>query len=107
MGMNLPVQRTTAFVQTYYADMEGQQRRTIGRWWNGTWGRLARRDIRLTREPDGTLLLEWWSGDDTLGGSRRYPAAEEAEAVAAVVRLIEEAGGQWRDLTEASQPRTD
>jgi hypothetical protein len=83
---------------------EQPKREVIGRWWNGSWGRPARRDIKLTREADGSLLLEWWSGDDTLGGTRQYPAEEEAKAVRDVLRLIETAGGQWTDLTKAVQP---
>jgi hypothetical protein len=35
----------------------------IGHWWNGHWGRLARRDVWLDQRPDGVFEIRWSGGD--------------------------------------------
>jgi hypothetical protein len=70
----------------------------VGRWWNGRWGRLARRDIWLKH--DRTWRVEARQGDgDSRLWSRDYPT--EAEARNAIAAMIDRTGGQgqWRELT--------
>jgi hypothetical protein len=75
----------------------------VGRWWNGIWGRLARRDIWLIRQTrwlvrarqgdseSGTVL--WW----------RYDSQQQAQAM--VDRLIQADGpDSWRELPTDTRP---
>ncbi|MFE2613335.1 hypothetical protein ACFXA2_06955 [Micromonospora chalcea] len=70
-----------------------------GRWWNGSWGRMARRDIWLVS--DGEL----WRVRGRLGGDGgqevSYDFTDEASACAMVERMMKTSAGTWRDLTEA------
>jgi hypothetical protein len=65
-------------------------------WWNGRWGRLARRDLFL-REDGGT-----WHVEDRVGGadghSRWYRYGDEDSALDRVRALMATADG-WRELT--------
>jgi hypothetical protein len=79
-----------------------QKPQVIARWWNGHWGGMAKRDIKLTRETDGTLLLRWWGRD--VDQQRTFPADQQAEATTWVLGLIDrDGGGGWIDLTAVSQ----
>jgi hypothetical protein len=99
--MYLPVRLEHAY-DPLMADEQKPQ--VKGRWWNGQWGTMARRDIRLTHNPDGTALLEWWSGDDRLGGTRTYPAEQRYMGLIHAHELIDRDGGDgWVDLTAVSQ----
>ena len=55
-------------------------------WWNGKWGRLARRDVIIHHEP------EVWSAEAREGGeegrTRRFPASDQGEAGAIAEKLI-------------------
>ncbi|WP_123809803.1 hypothetical protein [Micromonospora globispora] len=70
-----------------------------GRWWNGAWGRMARRDIWLVF--NGRL----WRVRGRLGGDGgqevSYDFPDEASARSMVDRMMKTSAGTWRDLTEA------
>jgi hypothetical protein len=72
-----------------------------GRWWNGRFGKLARRDIWLLT--DGAVWrVEARTGDaDSRKWRHDYVAEQEARAV--VAAMIDRTGGpaQWRDLFDA------
>jgi hypothetical protein len=89
------------FEQTYdplMADHAFPQ--VIGRWWNGHWGTMRKRDISLTREPDGTLTVRWWDCRGDIG-SQTFTAEQYAEADVLRRWLITQDGGDWVDLTQA------
>jgi hypothetical protein len=73
-----------------------------GRWWNGRYGRLARRDIWLYT--DGTTWrVEARNGDgDSAKWHHDYVDGTEARAV--VAAMIDRTGGptEWRDLCSAA-----
>jgi hypothetical protein len=69
----------------------------VGRWWNGLWGRLARRDIWLASDGRSWLVRFREGGDD--GREGEFAFADEAEARRLVQRLMETAPGDWKDLT--------
>jgi hypothetical protein len=64
-------------------------------WWNGTWGRLARRDVYLFEDAG-----HWWvesreGGAD--GRSRTYEFDAEESAMDCVSGLLAQPG-DWREL---------
>ncbi|MGW3807916.1 hypothetical protein [Micromonospora sp. NPDC005113] len=66
-----------------------------GRWWNGIWGRLGRRDVWLAREVRWKVVAR--AGDSENGRVLRWEFDTEADALAMVKRLLAaDAGGQWR-----------
>ncbi|MFI7578405.1 hypothetical protein [Micromonospora sp. NPDC049497] len=76
-----------------------------GRWWNGIWGRLGRRDVWLTREVRWKVVAR--AGDSENGRVLRWAFDTEADALAMVKRLLAaDAGGIWRkqDGDAASSP---
>ncbi|WP_255508795.1 hypothetical protein [Micromonospora sp. A202] len=77
-----------------------------GRWWNGVWGRLARRDVWLTREVRWHVIAR--AGDSETGKVVRWKVDTEDEARQMVKRLVQADGGQWREQTggAATQPPT-
>lgn len=64
-------------------------------WWNGTWGRLARRDIYLW-EDAGQWTVEARQGGAE-GRSRRYDRLDEDAAMDCVRGLLLQPG-DWREL---------
>jgi hypothetical protein len=76
----------------------------VRRWWNGIWGRLARRDIWLIRQT--RWLVRARQGDAESGRVLwwHYDTRQQAEAM--VERLIQADGsGSWRELpTDTRQP---
>ena len=46
--------------------------------------------------------VEWVAEEGKVGGERTY--ATESEAIVAVERLIVEAGGDWKDITDPGRP---
>jgi hypothetical protein len=92
-------------------DYAGEMVAVLGRWWNGVWGRLARRDIWLTV----TYRVTARAGDSEHGKVLRWEFDSEEAARAMVVRLQTAVGpGEWRELgsalagpppTGGSQPR--
>ncbi|WP_247663832.1 hypothetical protein [Micromonospora sp. U21] len=74
-----------------------------GRWWNGIWGRLGRRDVWLTREVRWKVVAR--AGDSENGRVPRWEFDTEADALAMVKRLLAaDAGGQWRKQAGDSAP---
>jgi hypothetical protein len=78
---------------------------TVGRSWNGRFGRLARRDIWLRRDdgPHGEPLR--WTVEIRLGDADGEHADwtydSEADALAMVRRCIDTGGDGWQELTTA------
>ena len=71
----------------------------VGRWWNGSFGRLTRRDIWL-RTDGRTWRVEARGGDgDSPVWRRDHP--DEASARAEIAAMMSRTGGPeaWRDLT--------
>jgi hypothetical protein len=64
-------------------------------WWNGTWGRLARRDVYLF-EDGGRWLVEDRQGGAE-GRSRWFEYSDEDAALDRVRNLLGE-GDRWREL---------
>lgn len=76
----------------------------VGRWWNGTWGRLARRDIWLLREVRWRVLAR--EGDSDTGRELAWAYADEASARAAVQKLMDAASpGDWREISVDARSR--
>lgn len=72
----------------------------MGRWWNGVWGRLTRRDIWLAREVRWHVVAR--SGDSETGKVLRWDFGTEDEARRMVQHLIRADGGQWREQSSRS-----
>ena len=64
-------------------------------WWNGTWGRLARRDLYLY-EDGGTWLVEARLGGAD-GRSRWFTCPDEDAALERVSDLMTESN-DWREI---------
>lgn len=77
----------------------------VGRWWNGTWGRLTRRDIWLYR--DGPAWLVQLRTGDSDSPVREHRFATEAQARAFVQHGIDTGGSGWKDLTRLYQRDRD
>jgi hypothetical protein len=74
----------------------------VGRWWNGKWGRLVRRDIWLTEESVWHVRAR--EGDGETGRELHWRYTSEAEARAMVERLMGvEQVADWRDLTDVTK----
>jgi hypothetical protein len=76
----------------------------VRRWWNGIWGRLARRDIWLIRQT--RWLVRARQGDAESGRVLWWHYDTRQQAQAMVDRLIQADGsGSWRELpTDTGQP---
>jgi len=64
-------------------------------WWNGTWGRLPRRDVYLYSDGD-QWLVEWRRGGAE-GLSRWFEYGDEQDALECVRGLLAQGEG-WREL---------
>ena len=64
-------------------------------WWNGKWGRLARRDILLYE--DGGV---WWleAREGRVEGRSRWSEFRTEEAACDVVRTMIEGPDRWRQM---------
>ena len=73
----------------------------VGRWWNGRFGRLARRDLWLKYDGDGHWKVEARQGD---GDSRVWCRWHDSEilARAEIGAMMARSGGAdgWRDITD-------
>jgi hypothetical protein len=65
-------------------------------WWNGTWGRLARRDVYLYVDGN-TWFVEGREGGAE-GRSRWYEFADEQTALDCVHGLLAQPG-EWREVS--------
>jgi hypothetical protein len=88
-------------LDTIVGTFETEVMRLVQRWWNGRFGRLARRDIWLehdevwhvrARQGDGESRIKSWT----------YPTRQDADAM--LHRLRETGGDGWTDITAASSP---
>ncbi|MGK5742976.1 hypothetical protein [Micromonospora sp. URMC 103] len=70
-----------------------------GRWWNGSWDRIARRDIWLTSDGRAWRVRGRLGGDE--GREVIHDFADERSARAMVEQMMRASSGTWRDLTEA------
>jgi hypothetical protein len=68
----------------------------VERWWNGRFGRLARRDVWLYQST--TWRVESREGDGDSGRGNTWTFDDEEQARAMVRRLLETGGDGWRDL---------
>lgn len=73
--------------------------RVVGRWWNGQWGRTARKDIWLEQRPDGTVLVRWREGDGRREGERVADGLPHAESAALWLREHGDPWDRWVDWT--------
>ena len=69
-------------------------------WWNGRWGRIARRDVYLRAEGDKYVVEAREGGAD--GATRTWRPPTEEDALLLVDDLLSDQDG-WRELT-ASPP---
>jgi hypothetical protein len=67
----------------------------VGWWWNGHWGRLARRDVRIYADGEGGFILERWDG----GQGQRWLDLSEPTAKFAADDLMSDSEG-WRCMTQ-------
>ncbi|MEV0731966.1 hypothetical protein [Polymorphospora sp. NPDC050346] len=65
-------------------------------WWNGKWGRLARRDVYLRADGDRWHVEQRAGGAD--GVPRFYEFDSEDDALDAVRALLD-GPGTWRELS--------
>ena len=68
----------------------------MGKWWNGRWGRLARRDVRLVH--DEIWRVEAINGGVDEGKVKQWSFADEAAARAMVDRLLATGGDGWKQI---------
>ena len=70
-----------------------------GRWWNGRFGRMVRRDIWLLTD-GSTWRVEARTGDAD-SGKWHHDYADERQARGVIAGMIERTGGpaEWRDLS--------
>ena len=70
----------------------------IGKWWNGAWGRLVRRDVWLIRETRWVVIARQGGSED--GTSQEWAFEDEYAARGMVDRLKKANGpGQWQEAS--------
>jgi hypothetical protein len=69
----------------------------VERWWNGTYGRLARRDLWL-HEEGGRWTVEIGMGSLDAGERQQWRYDDEASAREMVRRCLDTGGPGWRRL---------
>lgn len=75
----------------------------VRRYWNGVWGRLARRDVWLVRQTRWAVVAR--AGDRETGKVLRWEFETEADAVRMVERLLRpDTAGQWREQDRGGPP---
>ncbi|MFG1952493.1 hypothetical protein [Micromonospora sp. NPDC048830] len=76
----------------------------VRRWWNGSWGRLARRDVWLVRQTRWKVIAR--AGDTETGKVLlRWEFETEREAARMVDRLLRaDTAGQWREHQPGATP---
>lgn len=71
-------------------------------WWNGRWGRLARRDIKVFTNGQGLFQVEAWDGGAE-GRCRRWHDLTIKAAAAIVIDLKSDSDG-WQSMPTPSRP---
>jgi hypothetical protein len=70
-----------------------------GRWWNGTYGRIARRDIWLYTN-GYVWRVDARQGDgDAKVWSKTFTGEKDAREL--VTQMMARSGNEWRDITRA------
>jgi hypothetical protein len=64
-------------------------------WWNGKWGRLARRDVEIHHEPESWTVQARQGGSE--GDGKRWAAATEDEARKMAEQLMR-TDERWRPM---------
>ena len=64
--------------------------------WNGKWGRLARRDVEIHHEPESWAVEARQGGPE--GEAQRWCAASEIEAKSIADQLMR-TDERWREMT--------
>jgi hypothetical protein len=81
----------------------------VERWWNGSWGRLTRRDVWLRRTDVGWVVVARRGSE---GPEHTSPPLEEARAREMLTTLTEvrpddQAGARWRQLPVDHPPTAE
>src|SRR5262245_13790914 len=63
-------------------------------WWNGRWGKLARRDVKVFRMADGLVDVEAWDGRQE-GRCRSWPSLTPEVATELTTDLMSDSDG-WQ-----------
>jgi hypothetical protein len=69
----------------------------VERWWNGRYGRLARRDLWLKRDAEAWRVEARAGDSDSPTWGRDYP--DETTARAMLDQLLARGSDTWRDLS--------
>ncbi|MET8198561.1 hypothetical protein [Micromonospora taraxaci] len=69
-----------------------------GRWWNGVWGRMGRRDIWLMSDGDCWIVRGRLGGDE--GQEVRHQFDDEHRARDVVGRMMALSAGTWRSMLD-------
>jgi hypothetical protein len=83
-------------ISTYVRYVLGMGRQRTGWWWNGRWGRLARRDIKIFTDGQS------WSVEDLQGGVEGRLRAVDGltdERARTMAEDLMAGGDGWRDMT--------
>lgn len=75
----------------------------LGRWWNGRYGRIARRDLWLLAD-ESRYMVQARIGDSD-APVEKWQFACEPDARAKVDELIRTGGDGWRELTDLYRRR--
>ena len=71
-------------------------------WWNGKWGRHARRDVFLRVDADRWHVEQRAGGAEGISRFYEYASADEAEET---VRALLDGPDNWRELSPAPAGR--
>ncbi len=83
----------TLFVHLFDKILDMEQRK---HWWNGKWGRLARRDVFLRVNADRWHVEQRAGGAEGVSQFYEYSSVEEAEET---VRALLHGTDTWRELS--------
>jgi hypothetical protein len=64
-------------------------------WWNGKWGRLARRDVEIHYTPESWSVIARLGGAE--GKAHQYPAASKQDAEQTAARFMK-TQERWRQM---------
>jgi hypothetical protein len=78
--------------------------RVVKHWWNGRWGRLARRDVYVKVDSEPRSVVEA-RADGAEGRIKRQECRDEREALVLAERWREFGGDDWADISGAHRPR--
>jgi hypothetical protein len=70
----------------------------IEHWWNGNFGRLARRDVWLWRSPAEVWTVEICDGGVDSGRRAEWSYPTEHDARRQLARCLNTGGADWKDL---------